>query len=192
MLYLEECYHQIAHANHQLEIHSMRFFGAVAEGAAIEVLTLIDWATEFLELSCSPIPEILAFLRRPFIVGKRVQFPIPEDPGDVIDKKNLSVLRPKRHGCTSGCSCSSGLTRQRRNLVRSCMGTASACQSYDCTDKGRAQPQFWGTFPDYVGFHCRIYILDPSSSLFQTCGERALLVRTKPHTGHAEPTRGCH
>ena len=87
MLYLEERYHQIAPAEHQLEVHSMRFFRAGAESAAIEVLTLIDWATEFLELSCSPIPEILAFLRRPFVVGKKVQFPIPEDPGDAIHKE---------------------------------------------------------------------------------------------------------
>ena len=87
MLYLEEHYHQIAPAEHQLEVHSMRFFGAGAESAAIEVLTLIDWATEFLELSCSPIPEIPAFLQRPFVVGKKVQFPIPEDPRDAIHKE---------------------------------------------------------------------------------------------------------
>ena len=78
MLYLEERYHQIAPAEHQLEVHSMRFFGAGAKSATIEVLTLIDWATKFLELSRSPIPEIPAFLRRN---------PIPEDPGDVIHKK---------------------------------------------------------------------------------------------------------
>ena len=87
MLYLEECYHQIDPAEHQLEVHSMRFFGAGAESAAIEVLAPIDWATEFLELSCSPIPEILAFLHRPFVMGKKVQFPIPEDPGDAIHKE---------------------------------------------------------------------------------------------------------
>ena len=61
MLYLEECYHQIAPADHQLEVHSMRFFGAGAESAAIEVLTLIDRATEFLELSCSPHPRDSGF-----------------------------------------------------------------------------------------------------------------------------------
>ena len=87
MLYLEERYHQIAPAEHQLEVHSMRFFRAGAESATIEVLTLIDWATEFLELSCSPIPEIPAFLWRPFVVGKKVQFPIPEDPRDAIHKE---------------------------------------------------------------------------------------------------------
>ena len=87
MFYLEEHYHQIAPEEHQLEVHSMRFFGAGAESAAIEVLALIDWAAEFLELSHSPVPEIPAFLRRPFVVGKKVQFRIPEDPRDVIHKE---------------------------------------------------------------------------------------------------------
>ena len=54
MLYLEERYHQIDPAKHQLEVHSMRFFGAGAESAAIEVLALIDWAAKFLEMSCPP------------------------------------------------------------------------------------------------------------------------------------------
>ena len=84
MLYLGECYHQIDPAEHQLEVHSMRFFGAGAKSTAIEVLAIIDWTTEFLELSHSPIPEIPAFLWRPFVVGKKVKFPIPEDPGDAI------------------------------------------------------------------------------------------------------------
>ena len=87
MMYLEERYHQIDPAEHQPEVHSLRFFGAGAESTAIEVLALIDWATEFLELSRSPVLEIPAFLQRPFVVGKRVQFPIPEDPGDAIYKE---------------------------------------------------------------------------------------------------------
>ena len=87
MLYLEECYHQIAPEEHQLEVHSMRFFRVGAESTAIEVLALIDWATKFLELSHSPVPEILAFLRRPFLVSKKVQFPIPADPRDAIHKE---------------------------------------------------------------------------------------------------------
>ena len=87
MLYLEERYHQIDPAEYQPEVHSLRFFGAGAESAAIEVLAFIDWATKFLELSRSPVPEIPAFLRRPFVVGKRVQFPILEDPGDAIYKE---------------------------------------------------------------------------------------------------------
>ena len=87
MLYLEEHYHQIDPAEHQLEVHSMRFFGAGAKSTAIEVLALIDWAAEFLKLSRSPVPEIPAFPRKQFIVGKKVQFPIPEDPGDAIHKE---------------------------------------------------------------------------------------------------------
>ena len=87
MLYLEEHYHQIDPGEHQLEVHSMRFFGAGAKSTAIEVLALIDWATKFLELNRSPVPEIPAFLQRPFVGGKKVQFPIPEDPGDAIHKE---------------------------------------------------------------------------------------------------------
>ena len=86
MMYLEERYHQIDPAEHQPEVHSLRF-GAGAKSAAIQVLALIDWATEFLELSRSPVPEIPTFLQRPFVVGKKVQFPILEDPGDAIYKE---------------------------------------------------------------------------------------------------------
>ena len=42
MMYLEERYHQIYPVEHQPEVHSLRFFGAGAESAAIEVLALID------------------------------------------------------------------------------------------------------------------------------------------------------
>ena len=96
MLYLEEHYHQINPAEHQLEVHSMRFFGAGAESATIEVLAIIDWATEFLELSCSPVPEIPAFLWRPFMVSKKVQFPIPEDPGDAIHKEKCVCTKAQK------------------------------------------------------------------------------------------------
>ena len=87
MLYLEECQHQILPEEHQLEIHSLRFFGSRAEGATIEVLALIDWAAKYVEISCSPVPEIPGFLRRPFIKGKLVKHPIPDDPAESIHKE---------------------------------------------------------------------------------------------------------
>ena len=87
MLYLEECQHQILSEEHQPEIHSLRFFGSGAEGAAIEVLALIDWAAEYVEISRSPVPEIPGFLRRPFIKGKLVKHPIPDDPAESIHKE---------------------------------------------------------------------------------------------------------
>ena len=96
ILYLEECYHQINPAEHKLEVHSMRFFRAGAKSTTIEVLAIIDWATEFLELSHSPIPEIPAFLRRPFVVCEKVQFPIPEDPGDAIHKEKCVRTRAQK------------------------------------------------------------------------------------------------
>ena len=87
MLYLEECQHQVLPEEHQLEIHSLRFFGPRAEGAAIEVLALIDWAAEFVEISHSPVPEIPGFLRRPFVRGKLVKHPIPDDPAESIHRE---------------------------------------------------------------------------------------------------------
>ena len=87
MLYLEEHQHQILPEEHQPEIHSLRFFGSGAEGAAIEVLALIDWAAEYVEISRSPVPEIPGFLRRPFIKGKLVKHPIPDDPAESIHKE---------------------------------------------------------------------------------------------------------
>ena len=89
MLYLEERYHQIDPVEHQLEVHSMRFFRAGAESAAIEVLALIDWAAV-----------------------RRYNFPSQKTPEMRSTRKNVSALRPKRHWCTSARSCSSGLTRQ--------------------------------------------------------------------------------
>ena len=87
MLYLEECQHQILPEEHQPEIHSLRFFGPGVEEAAIEVLALIDWVAEYVEISHSPVPEILGFLRRPFVKGKLVKHPIADDPAESIHRK---------------------------------------------------------------------------------------------------------
>ena len=87
MLYLEERQHQILPEEHQPEIHSLRFFGPGAERATIEILAIIDWAAEFVKISRSPVPEILGFLRRPFIKGKLVKHPIPDDPAKSIHKE---------------------------------------------------------------------------------------------------------
>ena len=84
MLYLEERQHQILPEEHQPEIHSLRFFGPGAERAAIETLAIIDWVAEFVKISRSPVPEIPGFLRRPFIKGKLVKHPIPDDPAESI------------------------------------------------------------------------------------------------------------
>ena len=87
MLYLEERQHQILLEEHQPEIHSLWFFGSRVEAATIEVLALIDWAAEYVEISCSPVLEIPGFLRRPFIKGKLVKHPILDDPAESIHKE---------------------------------------------------------------------------------------------------------
>ena len=87
MLYLEECQHQILPEEHQPEFHSLRFFGPRAERATIEILAIINWAAEFVKISRSPVPEIPGFLKRPFIKGKLVKHPIPDDPSESIHKE---------------------------------------------------------------------------------------------------------
>ena len=96
MLYLEERQHQILPEEHQLEIHSLRFFGSGAEGAAIEVLALIDWAAEYVEISRSPVPVILGFLRRPFIKGKLVKHPNLDDPAESIHKEKCVQTKAQK------------------------------------------------------------------------------------------------
>ena len=72
------------------------FLWCRAEAAAIKVVTLIDWVAEFVELSRSPVPEIPAFLRRPFIRGKKVKHPIPEDPAETIHKEKYVRTKAQR------------------------------------------------------------------------------------------------
>ena len=96
MLYLEERQHQILPEEHQPEIHSLRFFGPRAERAAIEVLAIIDWAAEFVKISRSPVPEIPGFLRRPFIKGKLVKYPIPDDPAESIHKEKCIQTKAQK------------------------------------------------------------------------------------------------
>ena len=96
MLYLEEHQHQILPEEHQPEIHSLQFFGSGAEGAAIEVLALIDWAAKYVEISRSPVPEIPGFLRRPFIKGKLVKHPIPDDPAESIHKEKCVQTKAQK------------------------------------------------------------------------------------------------
>ena len=96
MLYLEEGQHQILLEEHQPEIHSLRFFGSGAEGAAIEVLALINWVAEYVEISCSPVPAIPGFLRRPFIKGKLVKHPIPDNPAESIHKEKCVQTKAQK------------------------------------------------------------------------------------------------
>ena len=51
VLYLEERQHQILPEEHEPEIDSLRFFGSRAERATIQILALIDWAAEYVEIS---------------------------------------------------------------------------------------------------------------------------------------------
>ena len=67
VLYLEERSNQILPEEHQPEIQAMQFFRPGADRAAIDILAIIDWAAEYVAISNSPVPDILSFLRRPFV-----------------------------------------------------------------------------------------------------------------------------
>ena len=188
MLYLEEHYHQINPAEHQLEVHSMRFFGAGAKSATFEVLAIIDWATEFLELSRSPILEIPAFLWRPFVVSKKVQFPIPEDPGDAIHKKKCVCTKAQKawvYLCMllqfwtdeatteSGEIMYGGWRRPANPMIARIRACSTLVSGNISRLRGLATSTSWT--------QAHLYFGPPERERYP--------VRTRPHTGHAEPAR---
>ena len=87
VLYIEERTNQILPEEHQPEIQAMRFFRPGVERAAINILAIIDWAAEYVAISNHPVPDIPSFLRRPFVMGKAVIHPIPEDPTESLLKE---------------------------------------------------------------------------------------------------------
>ena len=86
-LYIEELSNKILPEEHQPEIQAMRFFGTGAERAAIDILAIIEWAGEYVKISNHPVPDIPLFLRMPFVMGKAVIHPIPEDPMESLLKE---------------------------------------------------------------------------------------------------------
>ena len=147
MLYLKERQHEILPEEHQLEIHSLRSFGSGVEGAVIEVLALIDWAAEYVEISHSPVLEIPGFLRRPFIKGKLVKHPIPDDLAESIHKEKCVQTKAQK-AWTYLCTLLQFWTDEattdiwRGNVRR----TAPARQSNDCADSSHAESEFWRPF----------------------------------------------
>ena len=98
--YLEERYPQINPEFYRAEVHAMRYFGPIAEEATIQVLTLINWAAEYVKLSNCPVPDISAFLQSPFIAsGAAARNSMPSDPAatfrwdiDIRTKSQLTWL----------------------------------------------------------------------------------------------------
>ena len=96
VLYIEERTNQILPEEHQPEIQAMRFFGPGAERAAIDILAIIDWAAEYVAISNHPVPDISSFLRRPFVMGKAVIHPIPEDPTESLLKEKCVCTKAQK------------------------------------------------------------------------------------------------
>ena len=95
-LYIEERSNKILPEEHQPEVQAMRFFGPGAETATVDVLAIIDWAEEYVKVSNHPIPDIPSFLRTPFVMGKPVNYPIPEDPTESLIKETCVHTKAQR------------------------------------------------------------------------------------------------
>ena len=95
-LYIEERSNKILPEEHQPEVQAMRFFGPGAERATIDILAIIDWAEEYVKVSNHPVPDIPPFLRTPFLMGKPVKYPIPEDPTESLLKEKCVRTKAQR------------------------------------------------------------------------------------------------
>ena len=95
-LYIEERSNKILPEEHQPEIEAMHFFGTGAERAAIDVLVIIDWAKEYVKISNHLVPDIPLFLRTPFVMGRPVIHPIPEDPTESLLKEKCVCTKAQR------------------------------------------------------------------------------------------------
>ena len=95
-LYIEERSNKILPEEHEPEIEAMHFFGSGAERAAIDILAIIDLAAEYVKISNHLVPDIPSFLRRPFVMGKPVVYPIPEDPTESLLKEKCVCTKAQR------------------------------------------------------------------------------------------------
>ena len=182
MLYLEERQHQILPEEHQLEIHSLRFFGPGVERAAIEILAIIDWAAKFVKISRSPVPEIPGFLRRPFIKGKLVKHLIPDDPAESIHKEKC--IRTKlQKAWTYLCALLQFWTDEATTEYGDVMygGRRPARESDDRADSSHAESEFRESFPNHLGLHSSVYFLDAGPPLLWRVGQGAISDGARPN-----------
>ena len=95
-LYIEDRSNKILPEEHQPEIQAMRFFGPGAERATIDILAIIDWAKEYIKVSNHPVPDIPLFLRTPFVMGRAIIHPIPEDPMESLLKEKCVCTKAQK------------------------------------------------------------------------------------------------
>ena len=93
---MEERSNKILPEEYQPEVQALRFFGPGAERATIDILAIIDWAEEYVKVSNHPVPDIPLFLRTPFLMGKPVKYPIPEDPTESLLKEKCVRTKAQR------------------------------------------------------------------------------------------------
>ena len=189
MLYLEECQHQILPEEHQPEIHSLQFFGPGAERAAIEILAIIDWVAEFVKISRSPVPEIPGFLRRPFIKGKLVKHPIPDDPAESIHKEKC-VRTKAQKAWTYLCALLQFWTDQATTESGDVMygGRRRPANPMITRIRATLNPR---SFPNHLGLHHSVYFLDSGPPLLWRVRQGVIPDGARPNCRSTEPAGIC-
>ena len=144
-----------------------------------------------MKISHSPVLEIPGFLRRPFIKGKLVKHPIPDDPAESIQGK----VRPDQgtEGMDLLVCPTTVLDRSSHNRVWRCdvRRPALAHESDDHADLSHTESEFRRSFPNHLGLHRSIYFLDPGRPVHWRVGQGAILDGAQPNCRSTEPTGIC-
>ena len=165
-LYIEERSNKILPEEHQPEIQAMHFFGTGAERAAIDILAIIDWAEEYVKVSNHPVPDIPLFLRTPFLMGKPVIHPIPEDPTESLLKEKC-VRTKAQKAWTYLCA----LLQFWTDLATTESGKAlyggrrQPANPMIKRIRSILNPSFRRALQDYLGLHSCVHVLDAGQAL---------------------------
>ena len=159
------------------------------EGAAIEVLALIDWAAEYVEISRSPVPEIPGFLRRPFIKGKLVKHPIPDDPAESIHKEKCIRTKVQK-AWTYLCALLQFWTDEATTKSGEVMygGRRQPANPMIAQIRAMLNPSFGDHFKITWASICSVYFLDSVPPLLRRAGQGAIPNGARPNCGSTEPT----
>ena len=141
-----------------------------------------------MKISSSPVPEIPGFLRRPFIKGKLVKHPIPDDPAESIH--NEKCVRTKaQKAWTYLCALLQFWTDQAHHRIWRCdvRRPAPAHESDDRADLSHTESKFRRSFPNNLGLHRNVHFLDSGPPLLWRVRQGAIPDGARPNCRSTEP-----
>ena len=145
-----------------------------------------------MKVSRSPVPEIPGFLRRPFIKGKLVKHPIPDDPAESIHKEKC-VRTKSQKAWTYLCALLQFWTDQATTESGDVMygGRRWPANPMIAPDSSHAKSEFQKSFPNHLGLHSSIHFLDTGPPLLWRVGQGAIPDGARPNCGSTEPAGVC-